>query len=125
MSGKILVIDDDTSITELIQAILSKDGYEVEAAHNGVDGLAMAKEIKPDLIFMDIVMPDMDGYETTQEIKKIDYLQHVPVVFLSGYSENEDGGRSFEMGGASFIRKPFTIQQIRDFVKLAMLSVVE
>jgi len=118
--ASILVIDDDEAITGLISAILTKDGYKVLIASSGVDGVKMAKEAKPHLIFMDITMPDMDGYETTQQIKADKSLQNIPVIFLTGKSASEDGGRAFATGGLTYMRKPFTAQQLRDIVSLAI-----
>ena len=120
---KILVIDDDSTITDLIKSILTKEGYSVFTANCGKDGLVKAEENHPDLILMDITMPDMDGYQTTQEIKKNPSLADVPVVFLTGKSASEDGGKAFATGGASYVRKPFHNQQLRDLVNLIMSSV--
>ena len=120
---QILVVDDDVAITELIKSILTKEGYFVFTANNGVEGLKVAEEKKPNLIFMDITMPEQDGYETTELIKKNPELKDVPVIFLSGKSESEDGGRAFAKGGASFIRKPFNNQQLKDLVNLILDTV--
>ncbi|KAA3636713.1 MAG: response regulator [Calditrichaeota bacterium] len=119
---KILVIDDDTTIVDLIKSILTKEGYPVFTANNGKDGLVKAGEIQPDLILMDITMPDMDGYQATEEIKKNPKLTDVPVVFLTGKSASEDGGKAFATGGAGYVRKPFNNQQLRDLVNLIMSS---
>ena len=124
MKGTILVIDDDSTITGLLDTILSKEGYTIHIANNGRKGISMAKECRPDMIFMDISMPDLDGYQTTEEIKKDSTLKHVPVIYLTGRTESEDANKAFETGGASFMRKPFTVQQIKDFVNLAMLSLI-
>lgn len=123
-SGNVLVVDDDEAITGVIDAVLNREGYSVHIAHNGIDGLRMADEIRPDLILMDISMPDMDGYQTTDQLKLNPSLKDIPIIFLSGKSASEDGGRSFAKGGISYVRKPFTGQQLRDLVSLAMESLI-
>ncbi len=119
----ILVIDDEDAITGLMMAILTKEGYTVNIAGNGVDGVASASQCKPDIIFMDITMPDMDGYQATSQIKQNPALRDVPIIFLSGKSASEDGGRSFATGGTTYMRKPFTSQQLRDMVALTLMSI--
>ena len=115
---RILIIDDDETITSLIEMVLSNEGYSVTSANNGIEGEKLAKEIKPHLIFMDITMPEQDGYVTTEHIKSNPELADIPVVFLTGQSAKEDNGKAFSKGGASFICKPFANQQL---ISLAML----
>ena len=123
-SAKILVIDDDVTITGLIKSVLSKEGYLVYTANDGASGQQLAAEVEPHLIFMDITMPEQDGYETTEQIKSNPKLKDVPVIFLTGRSASEDGGRAFAKGGASFMRKPFNNQQLKDLVSLVLESVI-
>ena len=122
-TGTILVIDDDTAITDLIKTVLEKDGFTVLEAHSGMEGIEIAAKKKPDLIIMDITMPDMDGYAATEKLKSDDKLKNIPVIFLSGRSPSEDGGRSFAKGGLTFMRKPFSNQQIRDLVILTLQAI--
>jgi CheY-like chemotaxis protein len=118
----ILVVDDEPHMVELLYSVLSKAGHNVLSASCGKAALDTALECVPDLILMDISMPDMDGYEATVRIKRHEKLQNIPIIFLSGRSEEEDGGRSFALGAAMFLRKPFKINQIRDVVNLALHS---
>jgi CheY-like chemotaxis protein len=122
-NGRVLVVDDDTDIGDLIAMVLKSDGYTVFQAMNGNDGLSRAREVKPNLILMDITMPDMDGYEATRQMKADRDLRDIPVIFLTGKSASEDGGRAFATGGLTYMRKPFTNQQLRDLVMLAMQSI--
>ncbi len=122
-SNKILVIDDDEVISSLIQKVLTKEGYEVATANNGIDGEKMAKELKPNLIFMDISMPGQDGYETTEKIKANQELSEIPIVFLTGQTAGEDKGRAFAKGGASFMNKPFANQQLISMASLILQNV--
>jgi CheY-like chemotaxis protein len=121
-AGTVLVIDDDEAITGLIKAVLSRDRFQVCIANSGTQGIQMAREVKPNLILMDITMPDMDGYEATRQLKADPALQAIPVIFLTGKSASEDGGRAFATGGLTYMRKPFSNQQLRDLVMLAMQS---
>lgn len=118
--AKILVVDDDPAISGLIVAILGKEGYDVTVANNGAVGVDLAAKEHPKLILMDITMPDMDGYEATRQIKATPALKDTPVIFLTGRSASEDGGRAFGSGGLTFMRKPFTAQQLKDLVALAV-----
>lgn len=122
-SASILIIDDDQAVTGVVKAVLEKDGYSVLEAHSGTEGLAKAEELRPDLIIMDISMPDMDGYAATEKIKENPSLRDIPVIFLSGRSAIEDGGRSFAKGGLTYMRKPFTNKQIRDLVVLTLQAI--
>ncbi|MFQ5453757.1 MAG: PleD family two-component system response regulator [Candidatus Zixiibacteriota bacterium] len=122
--GTILVIDDEEIITDLIQNILSKEGYQVHKANDGINGEKLAKELRPDLILMDITMPGMNGYKVTERIKSNPELKDIPVIFLTGKSPNEDGGKAFAVGGVTYMVKPFTNQQLKDLVRLAIESVI-
>jgi len=118
----ILVVDDDESVAGLLQAILSRDGHSVHTAGDGDEAVRLASELKPSLIFMDIAMPGMNGYEATANIKQLPGMKDTPVIFLSGKSAEEDGGRAFAQGGLTYLRKPFSNQQIRDLVNLTLQS---
>ncbi len=120
--GTILVIDDEPIITGVVETVLKREGYEVLVAHSGEVGLEKAKGSSPDLIFLDITLPGMDGYEIAEKLGDDPDLKQIPVIFLTGKSAAEDGGRAFEKGGISFVRKPFKGQQIRDLVNLTMMS---
>ncbi len=120
--GRILVVDDDSTISLIVTKILKKEGYQVFTANNGRIGIEEALSIQPDLILMDIRMPEMDGYEATDLIKRIPQLTEVPVVFLTGVAPYADAGKAFRKGGVSYICKPFTNVQLLEVVNLAMMS---
>lgn len=100
--------------------MLTRAGYQVAVASTGKQALELTKTIEPDLIIMDILMPDIDGYEAAAKIKQDNQLSRIPVIFLSGRPSEEDGGRAFAVGGAAYLRKPFNDQQIRGVVELAL-----
>ncbi|MCH9032256.1 MAG: response regulator [candidate division Zixibacteria bacterium] len=120
--GKILVVDDEPLVTTLINQILSTEGYTVLECNSAQEGLDVFKKEKPDLTLLDIGMPRMDGYEFCEKIKEFAPSETPAVVFLSGRSEQEDAGRSFDVGAFSYIRKPFSNASLKQFVDLAFSS---
>lgn len=121
--GTILVVDDEEIVVALLRSILEPEGYLVHCGRSGREAVEIAIKTHPDLIIMDIVMPDLDGYRVTELIKQNPTMHDVPVIFLTGRTAEEDGGKAFANGATSFLRKPFKHRQIADLVKLTMLSV--
>ncbi|MRI63684.1 response regulator transcription factor [Ornithobacterium rhinotracheale] len=104
--NKILLVDDEPDILEFLSYNLRKEGYEVETAVNGVEGVRKAKIIKPDLILLDIMMPEMDGIEACNQIKKIESLSKTLIVFLSARTEEFTQLAGYEVGANDYITKP-------------------
>lgn len=102
---KILLIDDEQDILEILSYNLSKEGYQVFTASNGNEGIAKAKEIIPDLILLDVMMPEKDGIETCQELRQIKELQKTLIVFLSARSEEFSQLAGFDAGANDYIVK--------------------
>ena len=102
---KILLIDDEQDILEILSYNLKKEGYEVYTANNGTSGIEMAKEILPDLILLDVMMPEKDGIETCQELREIKELQKTLIVFLSARSEEFSQLAGYEAGASDYIVK--------------------
>ena len=102
---KILLIDDEQDILEILSYNLSKEGYQVFIASNGNEGIAKAKEIVPDLILLDVMMPEKDGIETCQELRQIKELQKTLIVFLSARSEEFSQLAGFDAGANDYIVK--------------------
>ena len=119
---KILVIDDEPEITDIVETYFQGLGYDVAAANSGLDGLNKAREFKPNLVLLDIMMPDTTGYEVCNELKGMDSMKGVPVVFLTGRDTREDSGRSFQAGGDMFVKKPFSCERLADIIKIALSS---
>lgn len=103
---KILVVDDEPDIIELIEYNLLKEGYDVYTATNGEEALLKVKEIKPDLIVLDIMMPKLDGIETCRQIRAIDSLKDTLIVFLTARSEEFLEIAGFNAGADDYIAKP-------------------
>ena len=116
----VLVVDDDPVMTKLLSKFLGRGGFNVHEAHSGQEAVSLAEKLAPDLIVMDVTMPDMDGYESTERIRRLPGLESTPVLFISGQRPSEDAGRSFAAGGAAYLTKPFAPQQLVDIATLAL-----
>ena len=120
--GNVLVVDDEPQITEIIEAFLTNSGYEVHVSNVAADGLKLAKQLKPDVILLDIMMPDIDGYSLCNDLKSDNDTASIPVVFLTGKDRNDDMGRSFKAGGDMFIKKPFSCERLLEILNIILLS---
>lgn len=121
-AAKLLVIDDEPEITQIIEAFLENAGHQVITENSSVMGIERAKELKPDLILLDIMMPNMDGYEICDELKKTDETSDIPVIFLTGKDSRDDKGRSFQVGGDMFVKKPFSCERLLEIVNIVLQS---
>lgn len=106
MAKKILVIDDDEDILELLTYNLQKEGYEVKSAINGLEGVNLAQEYVPDLILIDIMMPVMDGIEAGKIIKSTEKLKGTRIVYLTARAEEYSEIAAFEIGADDYLTKP-------------------
>lgn len=106
---KVLVVDDDVNISDLIEIYLVKEGYKVYKAHNGREALKIFNEKQVDLVILDIMMPEMDGYETLKEIRK---TSQVSVVMLTAKGETFDKVLGLELGADDYIVKPFEPKEL-------------
>ena len=107
---KILIVEDDTLTREGLSELLEREGYAVTQARNGTEGLALYQECNPDLVCLDVMMPEMSGYDVCREIRKSDL--HLPVVFITAKSEEIDTVVGLELGADDYIAKPFGKQEV-------------
>ncbi|MFT5701790.1 MAG: PAS domain S-box-containing protein [Desulforhopalus sp.] len=112
ISGEILIVDDTTENLKLLKEILENAGYKVRAARNGKIALLSIKEQLPDLILLDIIMPELDGYEVCRRLKSEEKTNQIPVLFLSALNDEQSKKQAFEVGGVDFITKPFQADEI-------------
>jgi sigma-B regulation protein RsbU (phosphoserine phosphatase) len=103
MSEKILIINDNEDIREVIEFFLQSKEYETLTAESGMRGIELAATFKPDLILLDIMMPEMDGYMTCEKLKSNSDTKNIPVIFLSTLTDSKDKVRGLEIGGVDFI----------------------
>lgn len=112
MSANILVVDDMPANLELLASILVKEGYEVRPALSGSMALMSAQAAPPDLILLDVNMPDKNGYEVCYQLKDDEKTRDIPVIFISAMGETIDKVRAFGVGGVDYITKPFQIDEV-------------
>ncbi len=103
---KILLVDDEPDILEFLGYNLTKEGFDITTTNNGREAIQLAKKIKPDLILLDVMMPEMDGIETCHEIRAIDELKHTLIAFLSARGEDYSQVAGFDAGADDYITKP-------------------
>jgi len=111
-NATILVVDDTEPNVRLLAHVLKKEGYDVLAAFSGEDALKMVSKKKPDIILLDIMMPEMDGFEVCERLKQDEQTKDIPVIFLSALSETESKVKGFKAGGVDYITKPFQREEI-------------
>jgi two-component system alkaline phosphatase synthesis response regulator PhoP len=116
MAKRILVVDDSPDVVKIIQNTLHENGYETLAATNGEEALKIAMAEKPDLIFLDLVLPRIDGWRVCQKLKTDSLYKHIPIVMLSGLIDEEYGKQEIESGDA-FLGKPIDSQKLIATVK--------
>src|SRR3972149_1477320 len=103
--AKILIVEDDALIIRLYQKVFTSQGYEVETAINGEEGLAKARSVKPDLILLDIMMPKLNGLEMLRQLKAIPDVEKIPVVVLTNLSGDADAETALKEGAVKYIVK--------------------
>jgi phosphoserine phosphatase RsbU/P len=113
----VLVVDDTQINIDLLVLLLQKKNYNVQVAESGKEALQKIAVSPPDVILLDIMMPEMDGYETCRRIKNDQDSKHIPVIFITALSEIKDKIKGFEVGGVDFVTKPFNVQEVLARVK--------
>lgn len=109
---KALVVDDDPYILMSLEFLMKKNGYDVMVARNGTEALELVDKQLPDLVLLDIMMPDVDGYEICRHIKKAARLKHTKVVFMSAKTKDADIQKGYDLGAALYITKPFSTREL-------------
>jgi DNA-binding response OmpR family regulator len=105
--ARILVCDDDPVILRLIEVNLDLEGFDVVTASRGEDAIAKAAETVPDLILLDLMMPEMSGWELAERLQNQEASANIPIVFLSARTQEDDRRRGEELGVAGYVTKPF------------------
>ncbi len=109
---KILLVDDDPNILMSLEFLMRKSGFDVLVARNGTEALELLNEQVPDLTLLDIMMPDVDGYEICKHIKGSKKLRHGKVVFLSAKSKETDIRKGYDLGADLYVTKPFSTKEL-------------
>ncbi|MEE4355456.1 MAG: response regulator [Desulfococcaceae bacterium] len=103
----VLIVDDNPKNLQVLGTVLKQSGYQIVVAQNGLQALKAVKKIIPDLILLDIMMPEMDGFETCTELKNSPETKDIPIIFLTAKTETEDVVKGFECGAVDYVVKPF------------------
>ena len=119
---KILSVDDEPEVLESLAELLDGAGFQVKSSGDAQEALQIAKEYQPDAIVLDIIMPQMDGYQFCRHLKENRETENIPVVFLTGVDPQDDSGKSFAAGGHLFVKKPFHIEELVEVIKIAASS---
>jgi len=121
----ILAVDDNPQNLQFLGKLLSDNGYEVGMGQNGLQALNFVKKNEPDLILLDIMMPEMDGYEVCRKLKADLGTRHIPIIFLTAKIDPSDIVKGFDAGGVDYVTKPFNsaelLARIRTHVEIKML----
>jgi DNA-binding response OmpR family regulator len=120
--GRILVVEDDFDISNMLRIYFSGQGYEVEVAVRGSDALGKTRKQLPNLIVLDIMLPDMNGYDVCRELRTTPRTSHIPIIFLTQKDERSDKIQGLELGADDYITKPFDIEELKLRVQNAILA---
>ncbi|MDQ7779642.1 MAG: response regulator [Planctomycetota bacterium] len=113
---RILIVEDNKNLAVLLQKDFSEAGYEVEAAHCGYDAGYLTADLRPDLILLDIKLPDLSGEEVLRRLKENERTKNIKVIVVSGYVDSHLKGRLMELGADGFVPKPFSVKDLRRVV---------
>ncbi len=116
---KIFVIDDDPAILELVTSNLEMQGYQVESADNAIDGLALIQQNPPNLVILDLMMPNLDGFTACQRLRQNEKTKDLPILMLTALSRTEDKVTGFDSGADDYLTKPFELAEL--FVRVRAL----
>lgn len=119
-NGRILIVEDDFDISNMLKIFFTGQGYNVEVAARGTDALELCRKKLPDLIVLDIMLPDMDGYAVCKELRTTTRTSHIPIIFLTQRDERSDRIAGLELGADDYITKPFDIEELKLRVRTAI-----
>lgn len=111
-SKKVLIVDDDPNILMSLEFLMRKNGYNVLIARNGTEARELVKENLPDLLLLDIMMPDVDGYQICKEVKSGAKTKHAKVIFISAKTKESDIQKGYQTGADLYITKPFATKEL-------------
>ena len=119
-AGRVLVVDDEEDIRELCRVNLEFEGFEVVDASGGAEALELVARSRPDVVFLDLMMPGMDGWEVLRRLKEDDTTADIPVVLLTARTAEEDQMRGWQEGILEYVSKPFNPLSLVEWAKRAM-----
>ena len=114
---RLLIVEDDVDINTMLRIYFNSQGYEVDSAFRGMEALDKTRQVMPHLIVLDIMLPDVDGYEVCRNLRKNARTSHIPVIFLTQKDERSDKLKGLELGADNYITKPFDIEELKLYVQ--------
>lgn len=121
--ARVLVVDDEADLVRILQFGLESMGYHVESASDGQEGLKKAREMKPDIILLDLMLPKLDGYKVCRLLKFDERYKSIPIIILSARTQEGDQALAMEMGANRFITKPYEFTEILSQMEALLKSV--
>lgn len=122
LKNKVLLVDDDEQILRSLRVYLELEKYQVETAVNGKEALELLKKEKPDIMVLDIMMPEMDGFEVLEKIKEDNEVKDIPVIMLTAKGQDVDVLKGYQMGALSYMTKPFNLNELVENIELVLSS---
>ncbi|MBP2031283.1 two-component system alkaline phosphatase synthesis response regulator PhoP [Methanohalophilus levihalophilus] len=116
----IMIVDDEPDALLATQRALEADGYNVIVARSGLEALEKMEETIPDTILLDVMMPDMDGFEVCRRLKENKRLKHIPVIMLTAKGQTDDKVEGIELGADDYITKPFELRELKARIKMVL-----
>lgn len=118
--AQILIVDDSPTEAHVLKGMLEKNGFDVETAENGTEGIERARELKPDLILMDVVMPGLNGFQATRQLTKDSETKHIPVIIVTTKDQETDRVWGMRQGARDFLTKPVAEKTLMNKINAAM-----
>lgn len=118
----ILIVDDSPTEAHVLKGMLEKHGFQVETAENGTEGIERAKELKPDLILMDVVMPGLNGFQATRQLTKAAETSDIPVIIVTTKDQETDRVWGMRQGARDFISKPVAEKTLMEKINLVLAT---
>lgn len=117
MSCKVLIADDEPSIVTAVEFLLRREGFEVEIARDGSEALALVESARPDLVVLDVMMPQTSGYEVCKRIREREDWRHIKVIMLSAKGRDAEVAKGLALGADAYVTKPFSTRELMARVK--------
>ena len=121
--ARVLVVDDEADLIRILEFGLKSMGYAVETASDGQEGLKKAREMKPDIILLDLMLPKLDGYKVCRLLKFDERYKNIPIIILSARTQEGDQSLAMEMGANRFITKPYDFSEVMTHIETLLKSV--
>ena len=120
--AQILIVDDSPTEAHVLKGMLEKNGFQVETAENGTEGIERAKELKPDLILMDVVMPGLNGFQATRQLTKAPETSDIPVIIVTTKDQETDRVWGMRQGARDFLSKPVAEKTLMEKINLVLAT---